>query len=92
MKDFLKRQCKNLILVLIYLIFANIIYIIWFNDLWHLWYIDVITGLVVTALGGFIAYKYIKSEEKKYFETHEVDAKDVDVNINEVDFKENNAE
>ena len=88
MKEFVKRQYKNLILVAVYLILANLIYIIWFNDLWHLWYVDLITGLVITGLGGYIGYRYLMSEDKKYLETHnDVDAKDVEIKVEKKDNK-----
>lgn len=88
-KEFFKRQYKNLILVAIYLIMANVVYIVWFNDLWHLWYVDVITFLVITALGLFIGYKYILSEEKKLNpDFDKVDAKDTEIKVAEIDAKD----
>lgn len=74
MKEFIKREYKNLILVFAYIVIANLAYIIWFQDLWGLWYIDLITAIVITALGVLLGYFYIKSEEKKKLEV--VDAKD----------------
>lgn len=88
-KEFFKRQYKNLILVAMYLIMANVVYIVWFNDLWHLWYVDVITFLAITALGLFIGYKYILSEEKKLNpDFDKVDAKDAEIKVAEIDAKD----
>ena len=88
-KEFFKRQYKNIIMVSIYLIMANVVYIIWLNDLWHLWYVDLLVCLAITSLGLFIGYKYIMSEEKKLAQTTDtVDAKDVEVKVSEVDAKD----
>lgn len=65
LKDLIKKQYKNLILIAAYIIAAALVYGIWFNSIWHLWYINLITIVVIVAIGCLIGYFYLKSEMKK---------------------------
>lgn len=65
LKDLIKKQYKNLILIAAYIIAASLVYGIWFNSIWHLWYINLITVFVIVAVGCVIGYFYLKSEIKK---------------------------
>lgn len=65
MFNFVKKFYSNLLLVLIYTAIAMTVYIVWFDSMWHLWYIDMITGIVILAIGGVLGYFYIKSEMNK---------------------------
>ena len=65
LKDLIKKQYKNLILIAAYIIAAALVYSIWFNSIWHLWYINLITVFVIVTAGCVIGYFYLKSEIKK---------------------------
>ncbi len=75
MKEFIKKYYKNLILVIIYLVLANLVYVILANEIWHRWYLDIIVGLVVSGFGIYLGFLYIRSEiraeEKKNKEANE---------------------
>lgn len=64
MKELLKNQYKNVILVCVYTILAGAVYCMWAHSLWGLWYIDMIIGLVILAIGAVVGYFYISSEDK----------------------------
>ena len=64
MKDFLKRYYKELILIFFYIAIACAAYICWFDSLWHLWYVDLITGVVILAVGAIVGFIYIESIER----------------------------
>lgn len=74
MIDFVKKYYLNILLVVFYTAIAMTVYIIWFDSLWHLWYIDVITGIVILAIGCVLGFFYVKSEVKK--RNASADAKD----------------
>ena len=59
----IKNNLKNFLLVIAYIIISVAVYVVWFDSLWHLWYVDVITGVVIVALGIVIGYFYLKGEE-----------------------------
>ncbi len=63
MKELLKKQYKNVILVCCYIIIATLVYTVSADCLWDIWWIDVIVGILIAALGCYIGYKFIKSEE-----------------------------
>lgn len=63
MKELLKNQYKNVILVCCYIIITTLVYTVSADCIFDIWYIDVIVGILVAALGVYIGYKYIKSEE-----------------------------
>ncbi len=65
LKDLIKKQYKNLILIAAYIIAAALVYGIWFNSIWHLWYINLITVFVIVVVGCVIGYFYLKAEIKK---------------------------
>lgn len=71
MKELWKKQYKNILLVLGYIIVACIVYGVWVHSVWNLWYVDFIVVLAVLAAGITVGYFYIKSElknEKKNIE------------------------
>ena len=65
MKEMFKRQYKKALLALVYIIMALLVYNIWFDAMWHLWYVNVITSIVIVALGVVIGYFWIKAEDEK---------------------------
>ena len=74
MIDFIKKYYLNILLVVFYTAIAMTVYIIWFDSMWHLWYIDLITGIVIFAIGCVLGFFYVKSEVKK--RNASADAKD----------------
>ena len=80
MKELFKNQYKNFILVFSYIFVGTLVYVVSADCLWDLWYLDLITGLIVVAIGCFIGYKYIKGEEanriKKLEEAKNLEEKD----------------
>lgn len=78
MKELLKNQYKNVILVICYIIVATVVYTVCADCIFDLWFIDVITAILMVALGVTIGYFYIKSEEatrlKKLEEAKEKDS------------------
>lgn len=64
MKDLWKKQYKNILLVLGYIVVACIVYGVWVHSVWKLWYVDFIVILAILAIGITIGYFYIKSELK----------------------------
>ena len=78
MKELLKNQYKNVILVICYIIVATVVYTVCADCIFDLWFIDVITAILMVALGITIGYFYIKSEEatrlKKLEEAKEKDS------------------
>ena len=81
MKELLKNQYKNVILVCCYIIVSTVVYTVSADCLWDLWFIDLIVGVLVVALGCYIGYKFLKSEEenrlKKLEEANEAIKQDV---------------
>ena len=63
MKELFKNQYKNVILVCCYIIVSTLVYTVSADCLWEIWWIDVIVGILIAALGCYIGYKFIKSEE-----------------------------
>jgi membrane protein implicated in regulation of membrane protease activity len=63
MKELLKNQYKNVILVCCYIIISTLVYTVSADCLWDIWWIDVIVGILIAVLGCYIGYKFIKSEE-----------------------------
>ena len=63
MKELFKNQYKNVILVCCYIIVSTLVYTVSAECLWEIWWIDVIVGILVAALGCYIGYKFIRSEE-----------------------------
>lgn len=91
MKELFKNQYKNVILVCCYIIVSTLVYTVCADCLWEIWWIDVIVGILIAALGCYIGYKFIKSEEAdriKKLEAAEENNKVEEV-INEVDTSTN---
>jgi len=64
MKELIKNQYKNLILVLCYMTISTLVYVVAAECIWEIWWLDVIVGLIVIGIGIYIGYRYIKSEEE----------------------------
>lgn len=66
MKEIIKAHYKDILLVLGYIIVAEMIYITLVEDLWHLWYMNLLVGVGIFIIGIIGGYFYIKSviEEK----------------------------
>lgn len=64
MKELLKNQYKNVILVCCYIVVTTLVYTVSADCLWSIWWLDVIVGLLIAALGCYVGYRYIKSEEQ----------------------------
>ena len=64
MKELIKNQYKNLILVLCYMTLSTLVYVVAAECIWEIWWLDVIVGLIVIGIGIYIGYRYIKSEEE----------------------------
>ncbi len=62
--EYIKKNWKNLLLVLIYIVIASLVYIFWFDSMWHLWFINLIAVIVIIIVGVIIGYFYIKGENK----------------------------
>ncbi|RIA78118.1 hypothetical protein EI71_00430 [Anaeroplasma bactoclasticum] len=65
MKMLLKNHWKELAIVFVYILVACLAYGVWFNSLWHKWYINLITILVIIAIGVVIGFFYIKGMDKE---------------------------
>lgn len=90
MKELLKRQYKNVILVCVYTMIAGAVYCMWAHSLWGLWYVDMIIGLVIIAIGAVVGYFYISSEDKNEQKT-EAKIEEV-VGVEEAKVEENSLE
>ena len=93
MKELLKNQYKNVILVCCYIVVTTLVYTVSADCLWSIWWLDVIVGLLIAALGCYVGYRYIKSEEqiriKKLEENNKV--QEVVKEPNEDKIEENNS-
>lgn len=65
MKKLFKNHWKELAIVCVYVIVASLAYGVWFHSLWHKWYIDLITCVVILAIGVVIGYFYITGMDKE---------------------------
>ncbi len=65
MKEIFKKQYKNIILILGYIIIACAVYGVWVHSIWYLWYVTLLVILAILAVGITIGYFYIKSEYNK---------------------------
>ena len=65
MKMLLKNHWKELAIVFVYILVACLAYGVWFNSLWHKWYINLITIIVIIAIGVVIGFFYIKGMDKE---------------------------
>ncbi len=65
MKEIIKAHYKDILLVLGYIIVAEMIYITLVDDLWHLWYINLLVGVGIFIIGIIGGYFYIKSVIKE---------------------------
>ena len=65
MKKLLKNHWKELAIVFVYILVACLAYGVWFNSLWHKWYINLITIIVIIAIGVVIGFFYIKGMDKE---------------------------
>lgn len=93
LKDLIKKQYKNLILISVYIISAALVYGIWFNSMWHLWYVNLITVVVIVAIGCVIGYFYLKLEIKNQDEANKKDitesvVEEAEVTVEEVKIEE----
>lgn len=61
MKDIIKSNYKDILLVIGYIFVAEMVYIVLANYLWAKWYINLIVFLVIAASGIAIGIIYIKS-------------------------------
>ncbi len=87
MIDFVKKYYLNILLVVFYTAIAMTVYIIWFDSLWHLWYIDLITGVIIFAIGCVLGYFYVKSEVKKRTQASEAKTKKEEITTEKVEEK-----
>lgn len=67
MKDIIKSNYKDILLVIGYIIVAEMIYVVLANYLWAKWYINLIVAIIILVIGIVIGIFYVKSviNEKK---------------------------
>lgn len=65
MKEIFKLEWKNLILVLAYIIVAELVYITLMVTVVKLWYVALIVGIAILLIGLLIGYLYIKSDYRR---------------------------
>ena len=65
MKEILKLEWKNLILVLAYILVAELVYITLMVTVVKLWYVTLIVGIAILLIGLLIGYLYIKSDYRR---------------------------
>ncbi len=67
MKDIIKSNYKDILLVIGYIIVAEMIYVVLANYLWAKWYINLIVAIIILGIGIVIGFYYVKSviNEKK---------------------------
>lgn len=65
MKKLIENHWKELAIVFVYILVACLAYGVWFNSLWHKWYINLITIIVIIAIGVVIGFFYIKGMDKE---------------------------
>ena len=65
MKEILKLEWKNLILVLAYILVAELVYITLMVTVVKLWYVALIVGIAILLIGLLIGYLYIKSDYRR---------------------------
>lgn len=65
MKEVFKLEWKNLILVLAYIIVAELVYITLMVTVVKLWYVALIVGIAILLIGLLIGYLYIKSDYRR---------------------------
>lgn len=67
MKDIIKSNYKDILLVIGYIIVAEMIYVVLANYLWGKWYINLIVAIIILVIGIVIGIFYVKSviNEKK---------------------------
>ncbi len=69
MKEILKKQYKNVILVIGYIAATMAVYVVLVHNLCgYKWYLDLITAFGVLILGLICGYFYIKAEYKAMIE------------------------
>lgn len=69
MKEILKKQYKNVILVIGYIAATMAVYVVLVHNLCgYKWYLDLITAFGVLVLGLICGYFYIKAEYKSMIE------------------------
>ena len=73
MRKLLVNHWKELLIIVSYIVVGCLAYGVWFNSLWHKWYINLITVVVIIAIGAVIGYFYIlgmdrEREQKKALE------------------------
>ena len=90
MKELLKNQYKNVILVCCYIIISTLVYTVSADCLWDIWWIDEIVGILIAALGCYIGYKFIKSEEAERIK--KLEAVEENNKVEEVVLEENTTE
>ena len=65
MKEVLKLEWKNIILVLAYILVAELVYITLMVTVVKLWYVALIVGIAILLIGLLIGYLYIKSDYRR---------------------------
>ncbi|MGM9970310.1 MAG: hypothetical protein ACI35S_07950 [Anaeroplasma sp.] len=61
---YLKEMYKDLILVLVYIILADIVYVSIAQIIWGQWYLSLLVGIAITLIGSVIGFFYLKNERK----------------------------
>ena len=65
MKELFKTEWKNIILVLAYILIAELVYVTLMVTVVKLWYVALIVGIAVLLIGLLIGYLYIKSDYRR---------------------------
>ena len=65
MKELFKIEWKNIILVLAYILIAELVYVTLMVTVVKLWYVALIVGIAVLLIGLLIGYLYIKSDYRR---------------------------
>lgn len=68
MKKLFVNHWKELAIVCVYITVGSLAYGVWFNHLWHKWYINLITVIVIIAIGVVIGFFYIRGMDKEKLE------------------------
>ena len=89
MKDVFKKEYKAIILVLAYILIAEMIYITISIKFLKQWYFHLLIAVGVLAIGLLIGFFYVKSEYKKHMEA-EIKPKEEALNPAPENINENN--
>ena len=72
MKEIIKAHYKDILLVLGYIIVAEMIYITLVDDLWHLWYINLLVGVGIFIIGIIFAIALLATSNSSRYETQDL--------------------